>query len=108
MFGIFASGTLSSLPFYLSRDMRNTCSFYRNPEKAPIADGLDRTCQSEAAASDDQVPLTQFLHLESLSLPCSLEYFPGTQALQYTESDFVANPSSSLYRPTSQHRTNGL
>ena len=47
VFGIFASGTLSSLPFYLSRDMRNTCSFYRNPEKAPIADGLDRTCQSE-------------------------------------------------------------
>jgi hypothetical protein len=50
IFGILASGVLSSLPFYLSRDMRNTCSYYRKPESAPIADGVDRSCQSEVCS----------------------------------------------------------
>ena len=53
----------------------------------------------EAASLEDHSPLPQFLHLESLSLPNSLEYFPGTQAVQ-TLSNIFATPSASLYRPT--------
>ena len=47
------------------------------------------------AAVEDQVPLTQFSHLESLALPVSVEYFPGMHASQ-TVSNVLANPSASL------------
>ena len=50
-------------------------------EYRPIPHNLQASAE-EAASVEDHVPLPQFLHLESLSLPSSFEYFPGTQALQ--------------------------
>jgi hypothetical protein len=63
IFGVLASGILSGLPFYLSRDMSNTCRFFRNPEREPIADGLNRACQSEICAMAKQAYVNEVCRL---------------------------------------------
>ena len=40
-----------------------------------------------AASVEDQVPLPQFLQLESFTFPSSLEYLPATHALHTTSFD---------------------
>ena len=37
IFGIFASGTLGVIPFWLSRDMVGTCKYYRENEIQMVA-----------------------------------------------------------------------
>lgn len=57
---------------------------------------------SSSAAVEDQVPLPQFLHLESFMFFSSLEYLPATHSVHATVFTTFANPSPSLYRPAMQ------
>lgn len=43
--------------------MRATCLFYRSPESQPIADGLDRACQSEICAMAKQSYINEVCRL---------------------------------------------
>ena len=56
-----------------------------------------------AASVEDQVPLPQFLQLESFMFPNSSEYLPATHALHITSFDVrFGTPSTSEYRPAIQ------
>ena len=63
LFGVLISGTLSALPFWLARDMKSTCDFYRQPTTEPIADGLNRACQSEVCAMAKQAYIDEVCRL---------------------------------------------
>ena len=51
VFGVLASGTLGALPFWLSRDMVGTCSFYRKNE-IKVVEGSE--CGSQVCADAKQ------------------------------------------------------
>ena len=47
VFGVFASGTLGVIPFWLSKDMVSTCEYYRKNE-IQMVDGTE--CGSQVCA----------------------------------------------------------